>query len=335
MIYVLYGDDDYSRQLAVDKMKAKMGDPTTASLNITTLDGDKLTLGDLQSACDAMPFLAEKRLVMVRRLLGRFEPRKESGGEGGGGESAKPKKDKDLEGALKAYLPGLPATTGLVFLEDHYSKDNPFFGLIAAAKSYVKEFPPLKGEELNRWIVERVQAGGGQISPPAVTALATFVGDHLRTLSLEIDKLISYTGGARPIQEADVQRLVSAVQEASIFQLVDAVATRNSKRAMALLHTLQDNGMNALYILAMITRQFRILLQVKEMVAANATTADMQSKLHLHPFVLQKGQDQAKNFGLERLEEIYRKLAEVDAGIKRGRAEPELALDMLVVELAG
>ena len=176
---------------------------------------------------------------------------------------------------------------------------------------------------------------GGQIAPPAANLLAAYVGSDTRRLVTEIEKLVTYTGGKRAIKEADVEALVAEVKEATIFQLVDAVASHNGKHGIDLLHTLLDKGESPIYILAMITRQFRMLLQVKEMSGDGATQGEMQSKLQMHSFVLGKVGGQARNFTMERLEGIYRRLAEVDSGIKRGRLEPVLALDMLVVELAG
>jgi DNA polymerase-3 subunit delta len=332
LIYVLFGDDDYNKDLQVAKLKAKLGDATTVSMNLTQIDGDRLTMGALRESCDAMPFLAGKRLVVVRDFLTRFEPRKDSGGEG---EAPRPKRDKDLEEALKSYLPKAPESTHLVFVEERFSEQNPFYATINGANKWVRPFRTPQGAELQEWIRQQVKEAGGQIAPQAAVLLAAYVTDGLRHLSLEIDKLVSYTGGKRPIAPADVESLVTEVLQSNVFQLVDAIATRGGKRAIGLLHTLLDNGMSEIYILAMITRQFRILLQAKEMSGAGASVQEMQSKLHLHPFVLEKGLTQARGFTMERLEAIYRRLVEVDSAIKRGRMEPELALDLLVVDLAG
>ena len=151
----------------------------------------------------------------------------------------------------------------------------------------------------------------------------------------EIDKLVTHAGGARPVRESDVEELVAEVREANIFQMVDEVASHNGRAALDRLHTLLDKGESPIYVLSMVTRQFRMLLQVKEMSAGGATQGEMQSKLQMHPFVLDKIGGQARGFTLDRLEAIYRRLADVDTGIKRGRTEPVVALDMLVVELAG
>jgi DNA polymerase-3 subunit delta len=332
LIYVLYGDDDYTKDQQVARLKAKLGDPTTVSMNLTQIDGDRLTMGALRESCDAMPFLAEKRLVIVHDFLTRFEPRKDSGGEG---EAPRPKRDKELEEALRSYLPNLPGTTHLVFVEDKFSEQNPFYAAINGTSKWVKPFKTPVGAELQEWIRQQVKEAGGQIAPQAATLLAAYVTDGLRHLSMEIAKLISFTDSKRPIEPGDVENLVTEVLQSNIFLVVDAIAAHSGKRAIGLLHTLLDNGMSEIYVLAMITRQFRILLQLKEMSGAGATQQEMQSKLHMHPFVLEKGLNQARGFTMERLEAIYRRLVEVDASIKRGRMEPELALDLLVVDLAG
>lgn len=333
MIYVFFGADEYLRDRQVAAMKAKLGDPTTASMNLTVLDGDRFTLAELQENCGAMPFLAEKRLVIVRHFLDRFEKRRSADGP------AEPpvavKRDKDLADQVKAYLPDVPPTTHLVFVEDAFSEANPLWTPIHAADKFVKPYYAPAGSELTAWIARQVGEAGGEIAPAAAQLLAAYVGSDTRHLVTEIEKLVTYTSGKRPIKEADVEALVAEVKEATIFQLVDTVASHNGKRGIDLLHTLIDKGESPIYILAMITRQFRMLLQVKEMMGAGATQGEMQSKLQMHPFVVGKVGGQARNFTLERLEAIYRRLVEVDAGIKRGRLEPVVALDMLVVELAG
>ena len=75
MFYLLHGEDEYTRSLELTKMKTRLGDPGSVSLNTTLLDGRDLTLGELTFACDTMPFLADKRLVIVNNLANRFDRR--------------------------------------------------------------------------------------------------------------------------------------------------------------------------------------------------------------------------------------------------------------------
>ena len=89
-----------------------------------------------------------------------------------------------------------------------------------------------------------------------------------------------------------------------------------------------------MYLLSMIERQFRILLQVKELQAQGATVTQMQEVLGIrHAFIIEKGVRQARNFSMARLESIYGQLAEVEQAIKTGEIADLLALDLLVAEL--
>lgn len=328
MFYVFHGEDEFSRAEALAEMKAKMGDPSMTSLNTTVFDGRKITLAELIHACDAVPFLGERRLVIVEGLLTRLEP---------------PKRGKITQEArafiegLQEYLRRLPESTRLVFLEPRsLAKDNPILKLAQKEKrGYAKEFKPPRRGELNWWITQRVKSKGGDILPSAVTELAAFVGNDLRLLDQEIEKLITYVGGGRPITEKDVRLLVSYAQEANIFQMVDALGHRNRRRALTLLHELLDGGQPPAYLLAMITRQFRILMQIKELSQGGASKEEIRARLGLHPFVVDKGLEQARNFSTSQLEAIYRRLLETDTAIKTGRTEPTLALDLLIVGSSG
>jgi len=179
-----------------------------------------------------------------------------------------------------------------------------------------------------------VRKKGGQISPAAIEELAAFVGNDLRLLDQEIEKLVVYVDQARPISEEDVRLLVSYVQEANIFEMVDALGQRDGQRAAQLLHQLLDEGEHPLALLGMIVRQFRIIIQVKELSERGLREQAIAARLRLHHFVVKKAMRQAMNFSMEQSEAIYRQLLETDVAIKTGQMDEVLALDMLVVGLS-
>lgn len=330
MFYLLHGEDEYRRSLQLAEWKATLGDPTTAALNTTELDGRRLTLNELISVCDAMPFLAEKRLVIVHGLAARFQRKK-------GAAENEPDEDPAFLEQLEEYVNGLPESTRLVLLEDReIKKNNPIHKIVTKSdQGHVHEFAPLHPGELSRWIDQHVKERGGRIERTAVIALAAFVGSDLRLLDQEIDKLLTYVGPERAITEQDVQLLVSDAQEANIFDMVDALGQRNTRRAMELVQKLLEDGQHPLYLLRMITRQFRILIQVKELLGKGTSAEDIRALLRLHPYVVKKSTAQAANFSFEQLEAIFRQLHEVDVGVKSGQIEDELALSLFVAEVAG
>lgn len=325
--YVFHGADEFTRAETLADFKRRLGPPDTVDLNTTLLDGRNLTLAELRYACDAIPFLAEKRLVIVKGLLTRLTPRK-------GQELSTAQ--KEYLAALTDYLPRLPETTRLVFVEDGpLPAKHPILQLAQREeRGYVKRFDPPDAKALPRWIAKRVRRHGGEIEPQAARQLAALVGADLRLLDQEIAKLVTYTNAKRPITKADVEAVVPYAQTAVVFDLVDALGRRDGRTAAQTLHRLLDAGEHPLGLLAMIARQFRLLIQVKELKAQGSSSRDIAQTLKLHPFPARKLHNQATHFTAAQLEKVYRHLLDTDVAIKSGEIEAEVALDLLVAGLA-
>ena len=333
MYYIFHGEDEFSKAEQVKQLRARMGDPQFADLNTTQLDGRKVTLSELQHACDAVPFLTDRRLVIVEGMLARLEPRRKKS-EGEAGEEIEEETNPGLAKELAAYLTRLPETTRLIFLETKtLAKNNPILKHAAEDKhAHAKEFSAPTLRALPKWIQERVKTRGGAIEADAVDELAAHVGSDLRLLDNEIEKLLTYRAN-QPIRGEDVRALVTSASESSIFDLVDAIGCRESGKALRLLHNQLAHNAAPVYLLTMITRQFRMLLQLRDLAARGKTVEQAAAQLKLHPFVAKKTADQSRNFTLWQLEAIYQKLLDADIAIKTGRSEPALALDLLVVDL--
>ena len=274
------------------------------------------------------------RWIFVPELLTRIEDR---GKRKADKAKEQPAWKREYLEELTAYLKRLPETTRLVFVEG--KSINPNHPVLKAAladreRGHVKEFRPPTSGKLRRWITDRVERKGGEIEASAAEELAAFVGSDLRLLDQELDKLVAYVDGARPITKDDVHLLVSYVQEANVFEMVDALGRRDGEQAIRLLHRLLEDGEHPLSLLGMIVRQFRIMIQVKDLVERGVPSKKIGAQLGLHPFVGEKGLQQSRNFSMEQLETIYRKLLETDLAIKTGQMDQVLALDMLVAGLS-
>lgn len=324
MFYVFHGNDTFSCAEELAALTAKMGDPAMAGLNTTHLDGHSTTLDELLHHCDTIPFLSDRRLVIVGGLLARLAPR-------GAQASAEA---KFLE-ELVAYLPHVPPTTRLVFVESkRLSLRHPVLALAqSSGAGYVKAFVAPTGSGLVRWVRNRVRQAGAQIEAHAAEMLCTFVGDDLYLLYNEIEKLAAYTDGQRPITEEDLQLLTPQLRQASIFGMVDALGRRDGKTASSIYHDLLDAGDHPLALLGMITRQFRLMIQVKELASELITPEDIARELHQNPYPITKILSQSKNFSMAQLHLVYRKLLDTDVEIKTGKIEPTLALDTLIAGL--
>ncbi len=338
MFYILHGEDEFglSEELAGLRARLAEGDPAMAELNTTILDGQRLIWGALRHACDTIPFMSERRLVIVYGLLGRLAAGGRAKGAGVG-QDEEPASKRTFRDDLADYLPKLPPTTRLVFVEDRrLPASHPILKVAEAerkgARGFIKQFNKPKDGELPGWIRHRARDKAGELDGEAIALLAALVGNDLRTLDQEIDKLLLYADG-RTVSGEDVRLLVSQAREESIFDLVDSVGRRETGQALLLLHRLLDEGKEPLYLLAMLARQVRILIQVSELRNQGLGQTDITERLKLHPYVVQKAMAQADNFSLRQLEGAHQHLLETDWQIKTGGLDEVVALDTLIVTL--
>jgi DNA polymerase-3 subunit delta len=328
LLYILYGEDDFSLGEALDKIKGELGDREMVATNTNVLQGQHLSPEQLISICDTMPFLAPKRLVVVEGLLSRFEQQDSKG-------KRAPSSEALGWQSLKDYITQMPESTVLVLIDGRLRKDNPMLAKLGS-QAKLMEFKSIKGDELRSWIQSRMTKTEGRISPRALRLLSDLIGSNLQLLSMEIDKLCLYTQG-RMIEENDVESLVTEAGEFNVFDMVDAILDRRTEEAIRLLHRLEDGGSAPPYLLFMITRQFRLVIQAKDLQQQRRKADEIRRTLGItKDFILQKTMKQSRVHSMERLNEIYRKLLDTDIYIKTGRFKGDggaLALDLLICEL--
>jgi DNA polymerase III subunit delta len=321
VVFVLHGEDDFAIAQFVSQLEAELGDAATASMNITRLDGRNLDVNALPGAANAMPFLAKRRLVIVNKPLG--------------GLSSQAARDK-----FKAVLEKVPPTTQLVVIEDreltsdkerrahkiHWLEK---WASEQGGRVQVKSFPLPKRHEIVNWIQERARLAGGQMTPAAASLLASLVGDEPRQADQEIHKLLAYVNYVRPVEPDDVQAVTVDIGEGDVFAMVDALGSRDGRKAIGMLHRLME-AQDPFSLFGMIVRQFRLLLLAREIMDGGGRSLDVAQKLRVPPFVADKIIHQAKNFSLPVLEAVYHRLCDLDEGMKTSQISGDLALDTLI-----
>jgi len=273
---------------------------------------------DLNTAVNAMPFLAKRRLVLLANPSSKYN-------------NASSRK-KFLE-----FIEKTPDTTRLVMYETVEPKeaDKHWLNKWAGKNEkiiHTKAFMLPRLREMTGWIVNETKNQGGQIEPRAAEMLKEMVGVDTRQAGMEIAKLLAYVNWARPVTSADVEAVCIVTSQQSVFDFVDALSSGNGKSAQHLLHRLLESE-DPFSLWGMVIRQFRLLIQAREILDGRGNKDDVARALGVHPFVAEKTTGQANRFNVEFLEHVYRKLLAIDEGVKTGQVTLDLALDTLVVEL--
>ncbi len=190
-----------------------------------------------------------------------------------------------------------------------------------------------KQRDMAGWIVNEAKNQDGKIDPAAAAKLAEMVGVDTRQAMMEIAKLLAYVNWARPVQGSDVEAVCIVTSQQSVFEFVDALSQGNGKTAQKLLHRLLENE-DSFSLWGMVVRQFRLLIQAREILDGRGNKDDVARALGVHPFVAEKTTGQASRFTMEALEDIYRHLLVIDERVKTSQITLDLALDTLIIELA-
>jgi DNA polymerase-3 subunit delta len=323
-VHLLHGDS-FLVPRRLNELIAETGAGDVLEANRHRLIGSQAKPGELLSMCNALPFMDDYRLVIVEGLLGTAESqgrRRGSSGESGVASQWQP---------LGDAIPLMPDTTVLVFTDGTLGANNPMLRMLKPLVQ-VEELSAPSGEALARWVKSTVEARGASISPSANRSITDLVGSDLWTLEQEVEKLAMYCSG-REIQETDVGEMVSQVREASIFAAVDAMIDGKPGVALRLLHQLKDDGREAPYIIGMVERQLRLLALARDAIDRGVPQSEMKGRLGTSSdFVVRKTSEQARRHSMPEIVRRYNRLLETDLAIKRGRLEPELALELLVGE---
>jgi DNA polymerase III subunit delta len=326
VVYIFHGDDEFALAHAVNELYAQMGDPGLADLNTTRLDGRHASEEELRTAANSLPFLAERRMVIMTYAMARF---------GGAGAQSR----------YQSFLDRLPDTTAMVLVIPDYKERQKWKALPethwlmkwrqqAGARVHYEicTLPPVS--EMPGWIKKQARSMGGSFETGAALALTAHIGNDTRQVCLEIDKLLTYVNFDRPVEAEDVEMLTVGSGQTNVFEMVDAMAAGNSTTALRLLHRLLEEQ-EAIYLFGMIIRQFRLLLQTRELIDEGGSMQFISKALGQPDFVARKLFGQAQRFSLSRLENIYRRLMEVDESMKRSTMPADLALDMFIAEVGG
>lgn len=305
------------------KLRKRMGTSPNAELNTSEFEGSSADVAEIIGAVTSYPFLADKRLVIVKGLIAWLSRK-------GAGETGK----KGVE-RLISELPNLPEWSRLILWEREKIADNN--KVIKAGQSADNGFEKafIVPKDTTQWIIKRAKDHyEAVIEPAAASALASVTTNDLRRADNELFKLVSYLNNERNITEADVALLTPYVAEANMFEMIDALAEGRGKVAAVMVQRLLEQQEDVFGLMGMVIRQFRLLLLTKEFLQGGGYPAQVAETLGIHRFSAEKLAKQSRLFDVEQLEIIFRTIHDYDVQIKTGRIEPRLAIDMLIAGLA-
>lgn len=357
-VHLLAGTDEVSIDDAVRDLVASASlPPDMAEANTARFDGVTFSVEAFRFACEAMPFLANGRVVTCRGVLAALGAREarsaaRAGGRGRGKAASPPAASppQSPDEALAAYLAQIPPTTMVIFVEAELPPQTSALGAAFGARGIsVRSFPVPEGDAMVRWLRERARIAAGPDAPAsgamtidAARALESHVLGDVRLANAEVRKLVTYAGPGRAVEARDVELLSpQAATTAKVWELTQAILDGQRERAaVRLVQLIDGSDYRPEQVIASVRSAVAQHLNVLAAAMAGDDDASIGRQLRMQPFAVKMTRERASRLGDRALAYMHRRVLEADLAVKtsamkigtieRGRIDAEL----LVIELA-
>lgn len=307
-VYLLFGEEAYLKNQYRKKLQDALVSPDD-TVNLNLYEGKNISVKELIDQAETLPFFSERRLLVVVDS-GFF---------------------KNASEELADYLHHIPETTFLLFSETEVDKRGKLYKAVKSRGRAV-EFARQTEETLQKWILGRLKDEGKNITRATMELLLEKTGTDMMNISMELEKLFSYTMGQEVITSEDVEEICTTQTVNKIFDMVNAIADRNQHRALDLYYDLLALKEPPLRILFLITRQFNILLQVKEMRSHGYDANAIASRLGIQSFIVRGALRQAEVFSVKQIRQMVELCIHTEEAIKTGNLNEKLAVELIIVE---
>ncbi|MDD7147833.1 MAG: DNA polymerase III subunit delta [Lachnospiraceae bacterium] len=311
-LYLLYGAEDYLRRQYRDRLRQALAGQDT--MNCHYFEGKNIAPGELINLAETMPFLAERRVIVVENS-GFFG----KGGDAKGG------------GALAEYLKDMAETAYIVFVETEVDKRGRLFKTVKD-RGRITEFVTQDEATLTKWILGMIGREGKKITGQDLRYFLEKTGADMENISKELEKLFCYTLDRDVITAADIDAVCTQHISNRIFDMVSAVSDKNQKKALDLYYDLLSLKEPPMRILFLIARQFNLLLQVKELRKKGNDNRVIAEKVGVPPFAVGKYVSQSSGFDREQLRKALASCVEAEEAVKTGKLNDVMSVELLIIQ---
>lgn len=312
--YLLWGEEGFERDQCFSWLKKALMPVVGGDFNIDTFHGERFDLANFLAVYQAYPLLATHRLVVIKEAE---------------------KLVKDQLSGLETILLQPNETTSLIVLGEKIDMRRKWFqGL--ASQGVVCRFQTPYENKIPQWIKEQSNQMKVEIESQAVDLLTLYVGNHLRELRSELEKLVTFVGVGKKIQTEHVKQLVGNTRTINIFGFTDAVGKKEQKKAFQMLHGLLGQGEEAGRILAMVNRHIQLLLKTQAVLHNRTSKEETAKRIGVSPYFVGNYIDQARRLSPQLLWQSMSALLVADTALKTsGRRNHGAIMDLLIARLCG
>jgi len=313
-VYLFYGNENYLKEDISKKLRNRLIDPVYRELNYKVFYGEKLSINEVINDLETLPMISKHKLLIIKEAE---------------------KINKNDETKLIDYFNRLSLKNNFSTLIIIYKESSPNKKLITAIKKagVAANFSITEKAKLTLWIKSKFKQSNKKITQEALFYLQSIVGSDLGRLFNEIEKIDIYTKDQKIIEKEDVMITIGGSEAVNIFKVLDSVGDKDIKNAIDGLVKLNQGDLHHLSIFAMIYRQIKLILQTKLLLTKGFNFKEVEEKLKLPYFVVEKIIKQSKRYTFKEICKSYELLNIADLEFKDSQKEPRIILEELVMNI--
>lgn len=321
-VYVCYGQEKYRMQEFISFLLKQTVEPDQRDFAISRYDLAETPLDAVLEDAQTLPFMSPRKVILAGSA-GFLTAAKESG------------KIEHRVDRLLDYLKSPVDFSVIVFTADADKLDE--------RKKIVKQlkesgsllhFAMLTADELQQWVARRASQLGFAFERGALEQLLMNAGTHLQTLTSELEKLSLFLGAGGTATVELIDTMVVRSTEQNVFMLIEDIVQLRKDKALTILYELIKQKEEPIKIVMLMARQFRIVLQVKELDRQGYSHQQIAGQIGVHPYAVKLASEQARRYGFEQLSAILARLSELDYQMKSGKIDKSLGLELFILRLA-
>ncbi|WP_221565690.1 DNA polymerase III subunit delta [Alkalihalobacillus sp. TS-13] len=321
-LYLLYGKEKYILEYTQKMIVQAVLEEETADFNLSAFDMEEQSIDTAIEDAETLPFMGERRVVILQNPYFLT------------GAKTKSKVEHDLK-RLESYLKD-PSEQAIVIFVAPYEKLDERKKIVKTLK---KQAEVMVADKMNvrlqkDWIEHAAKEANVTISNEAAERLIQLQGENLALLISEVKKMALYVGEGEQIDPQTVDELISRSLESNVFTMVEHVANRRIDSALRICYDLLKQNEEPIKLMALLSRQFRIILQVKQLRVQGHTEKNIASTLSLHPYAVKIAAKQSASFQEDELKSLLMKAADADFEMKTGQRDKTLTLELFLTSLA-
>jgi len=319
-VYLFYGDDVRSMDMAVKALEKKVVDPELSEFNSDYFYGKESEISEVLSSAQTLPMMTERRFVLLKRV----------------DETRGSDRERLIE-----YVKAPNSSTVLLLVTQNLSlkgqgarKED--FSLVNAVSStgMAVSFANPYMDKLPAHIDQMARERGKRTSREAVRLLMDLTGSDMKGIEQELEKICLFIGERQTIEADDVTEVVADIREGKIFEFTDAMGDRNIKASLQIYRRMREERQEPLMILAMLLRHFRTIWQIQECLEEGMSDSQVAKKLKLNPYIFTKTyKPRAGKFKGPDTGKIATVLSNLDLKLKSTAADKDIMFERTVIKL--